>query len=230
MPGNIITENGWPECEMNQTEKILVPGTNNVKWRSRAGDAATILTAWAAWFNRNVRSVEPGDGHRNWWGWDEDDAVFTSNHKSGTAVDLCADELPWTFRTMPQNQVDIVERGLQLFEGLVFWGRNWNRTDEMHFQMNGGTWNNPRTAEFAQRLRSGYLNIYGPPDPKAFPLPAGYYYGPLKGRSNRSRASSNPTARWRRTDWVVGRMPSDCRSPRSGTTGPRLRRRPLCSS
>ena len=125
--------------------------------------------------------LEPGDGHRNWWGWDEDDAVFTSNHKSGTAVDLCADELPWTLRTMPQNQVDIVERGLQLFEGLVFWGRNWNRTDEMHFQMNGGTWNNPRTAEFAQRLRSGYLNIYGPPDPKAFPLPAGYYYGPLEG-------------------------------------------------
>lgn len=41
--------------------------------------------------------------------------------------------------------------------------------------------NNPRFHDFAERLRNGYLNIYGPPDPLAFPLPAGYYYGPLEG-------------------------------------------------
>jgi hypothetical protein len=227
MPGNIITENGWPECELSQCEQILVPGTNKVKWFSRAGDAATILTAWAAWFNRNVRPIEPSDGHRNWWGWDENDTVFTSNHKSGTAVDLCADQLPWTKLTMPQNQVDIVERGLQLFEGLVFWGRHWNRVDEMHFQMNGGTWNNPRTAQFAQRLRDGYLGIYGPPDPDAFPLPAGYYYGPLEGPiesisgeyETDSQAAKDGLGRWQQALGLpVTKKWNDGATPQAATT------------
>jgi hypothetical protein len=34
---------------------------------------------------------------------------------------------------------------------------------------------------FAAKLQAGYLGIYAPPDPDAFPLPKGYYYGPLDG-------------------------------------------------
>ncbi len=182
----LITENGWPQCSRDECDTGLVPGTGHVRPELLAGDVDTVLTGWAAWFNRNVRSVEPADGHRNWWGWSATNDVWNSNHLSGTALDLCADELPWKQYTMPQDQVDTVHRGLALFEGNVYWGRDWGAgdQDEMHFQCGYNTWKNPRFAEFAQRLRDGYLNIFGPPDPLAFPLPMGYYYGPLDGPDN----------------------------------------------
>lgn len=178
----LTTENGWAQCSRDMCDNPLVPGTRNVRIEIQSGDAATILTAWAAWWHRNVRSIEPPDGHRNWWGWSATNDVWNSNHLSGTAVDLCADELPWKHFTMTSDQIAIVQRGLALFEGHVFWGGNWSDpVDQMHSQMAGSTLNNSRTHQFAGRLRDGYLNIYGPPDPDAFPLPPGYYYGPLEG-------------------------------------------------
>lgn len=179
MPGNRITENGWRECERSDCETLLVPGTRDVRIAIRAGDAATVLTAWAAWWHRNVRPIDVFKP-RDYWGWSEDNDVWDSNHLSGTAIDLDATALPWQERTMPQQQRDTVERGLALFEGTVFWGGHWDRLDEMHSQI-GLPPTSPKIAEFADRLRAGYLNIFGPPDLTAFPLPAGYYYGPLEG-------------------------------------------------
>lgn len=177
------TENGWPQITRAQCQSLKVPGTNKVVLQQAPDDCLIVLVAWAAWFHRNVRSIEPADGHRNWWCTDDpgENDVWNSNHYSGTAVDLCADELPWKRYTMPQSQVEITERGLKLFEGNIHWGRHWRTPDEMHFQAGYNTYNNPKFHEFAERLRNGYLNIFGPPDPLAFPLPAGYYYGPLDG-------------------------------------------------
>ena len=177
----IVTENSWPQCSRAQCENPVVPGTRNVKVEVQQGDPSTILVAWAAWWHRNVRSIEPADGHRNWWGWSATNDVWNSNHLSGTAVDLCADELPWQRYVMPEDQIATVRRGLTLFEGHIYWGGDWNRVDQMHSQMSGSTFNNGRTHEFANKLKNGYLSIYGPQDPDAFPLPAGYYYGPLEG-------------------------------------------------
>lgn len=177
----LITENGWPQCSRAQCENPVVPGTKNVRIEIQSGDPCTILVAWAAWWHRNVRSIEPRDGHRNWWGWSGTNDVWNSNHLSGTAEDLCADELPWQQHVMPGDQIAMVRRGLDLFEGHVYWGGNWNRVDEMHSQMGGNTYGNSRTHEFANKLLGGYLNIYGPQDPDQFPLPPGYYYGPLEG-------------------------------------------------
>lgn len=185
MPGSRITENGWRECDRGQCESLVVPGTQDfpVRVELRSGDVATILTAWSAWFHRNVRPINNyrvPPLKRDWWGWSEDNDVWNSNHLSGTAVDLCASELPWQRHTMPQPQVELTDRGLALFEGTVFWGRRWNRVDEMHFQIALPP-TSPKITEFAQRLRAGYLNLFGPADPDAFPLPDGYYYGPLEG-------------------------------------------------
>ncbi|ASZ74790.1 endolysin [Mycobacterium phage Phabba] len=176
----LITENGWPQVPRSLCDNLLVPGTTKVRPELRKDDVTIILVAWACWFDRNVRNIEPPDGHRNWWAWSATNDVWNSNHLSGTALDLCADELPWQRKTMPQNQVEITNRGIALFEGTVFWGRNWSRTDEMHFQV-GLPPTSPKIREFADRLRNGYLNIFGPADPNAFPLPLGYYYGPLDG-------------------------------------------------
>lgn len=177
----VITENGWPQCTRAQCETLLVPGTEGreVRLELRAGDVAVILTAWAAWFHRNVRPIN-NESFRNWWAWSATNQVWNSNHLSATAIDLCANQLPWTLRTMPADQVQRTEHGLALFEGVVFWGRWWDRVDEMHFQI-GLPPTNPKIRLFADRLRGGYLGIFGPPDPLEFPLPAGYYYGPLEG-------------------------------------------------
>jgi hypothetical protein len=57
---------------------------------------------------------------------------------------------------------------------------------------------------FAERLRNGYLGIFGPPDPNAFPLPLTYYYGPLEGpiesisgeHESESQAAKDGLGRW----------------------------------
>ena len=223
------TENGWPQIPNTEIVRELVPGTRGVRNEIRRGDASTVLVAWSSWFHRNVRSIEPDDGHRNWWGYSNPgtNAVWNSNHYSATAIDLCADELPWKVYRMPQYQVDIVERGLKLFEGNVYWGRNWTTPDEMHFQCGYNTYNNPKFAEFAQRLRDGYLNIYGPPDPLAFPLPPGYYYGPLEGPiesisgeySSDSQIAKDGLGRWQSALGLpVTKKWNDILTPKAATT------------
>jgi D-alanyl-D-alanine carboxypeptidase-like protein len=176
----LVTENGWPQCSAQELDRLLVPGTANVKIELREGNPAVILTAWAAWWHRNVRSIVPPDGHRNYWGWSATNDVWNSNHLSGTAIDLCADELPWQRYVMPQEQITIVERGLNLFEGTVYWGGHWGRVDQMHSQI-GLPPTSDKIGNFANKLNAGYLNIFGPFDPNMFPLPEGYYYGPLDG-------------------------------------------------
>jgi len=184
----VLTENGWPQCGSGDCEHLLVPGTSDVRIELHAGAVATVLTAWASWFHRTVRPIDVYKP-RDYWGWasPEDEAqqgVPDSNHCSGTAADLCATAFPWHKLCMPPDQVGRVRHGLKLFENTVYWGRDWGgegQCDEMHFQVGYNMYGNPAFADFARRLRSGYLNIYGPEDPTAFPLPVGYYYGPLDG-------------------------------------------------
>jgi len=223
----LVTENGWPQVGRDQCENPVVPGTNNVRIEVQSGDPSTILVGWAAWWHRNVRSIEPPDGHRNWWGWSATNDVWNSNHLSGTAIDLCADELPWQQYVMPQDQIETVHRGLSLFEGHIYWGGDWGRVDEMHSQMNGSTFNNGRTHEFANKLKNGYLNIYGPQDPDAFPLPAGYYYGPLEGpiesisgeADSDSQLAKDGLGRWQAAlDLPVSKKWDDGHTPQAATT------------
>ncbi len=159
----IITQNGWLKCAREECETLPVPGTDDdvVSIELRKGDPATILIAWAAWFHRNVRPINLAP-YRNYWGWSATNDVWNSNHLSGTAVDLCASELPWNLRTMPAEQIQAVEQGLTLFEGAVFWGGRLERADEMHFEISSSP-TNPKVHEFAERLRAGYLDLHETP-------------------------------------------------------------------
>jgi hypothetical protein len=155
----VITQNGWQQCTREECETLAVVGTDDdaVRIELRKGDVATILTAWAAWFHRNVRPINSAP-YRDCWGWSRTNKVWNSNHLSGTAVDLCASELPWNRLTMPAGQVQMVEHGLRVFEGTVFWGRWLERPDEMHFEILGS----PIRSEIhrlAERLRAGYLDL-----------------------------------------------------------------------
>lgn len=155
--GYTWSENGWRMC--NRDECVLggpmmgLPNTNTAPIRS--GDASTILVAWLAWYHRNVEPLRTPV-----WGWSVDNTVGNSNHLSGTAVDINAPQYPWGTRTMPRDRIAKVRNGLALFEGTVFWGADWSRADEMHYQL-GHREGDARIAQFAGKLNRGHLGIYG---------------------------------------------------------------------
>lgn len=160
------TENGWFQIPASQTVREIVPGTNNVRLEIQRGIPATILNAWASWYHKNVEDIEYNynNGSRDDWAWSATNDVWNSNHLSGTALDLNATKYPWGTYKMPAHQVTKVREGLRLFEGTIFWGRDWGKPDEMHFQLNYGP-NDSRNKVFADKLSNGYLGIYGPPKP-----------------------------------------------------------------
>lgn len=157
--GYTISENGWRMC--NRDECVIAPVQLEYIDTAplRRGDVATILGAWMVWYDRNVEEILSPV-----WGWSNTNDVGNSNHLSGTAIDVNAPRYPWGLRTMPQARINKIRQGLALFEGSVFWGADWGRADEMHYQIGypEGDW---RLAGFAQKLRSGHLGIYGSPTP-----------------------------------------------------------------
>lgn len=155
--GYSTSENGW---RMVNRDGCVVAGpsvgiANAATAPIRAGVASTILVAWMLWYQRNVEPITSPV-----WGWSATNDVPNSNHLSGTAIDINAPKYPWGLRTMPAERIRKVRNGLHLFEGCVFWGADWNRADEMHYQI-GYPEGDRRLSAFAARLDAGYLGIYG---------------------------------------------------------------------
>lgn len=131
--GNSLSENGWPICDRNECEAYRVPGTNT-DFIVRRGAPGLLLVAFGNWYHANVEPIDiyrPTDD----WGWSYENDVANSNHLSGTAIDINATQYPWGARVMPQWQLDRINYGLGLFEGLIYWGNSWSRADQMHYQV-----------------------------------------------------------------------------------------------
>lgn len=161
--GLAYSENGWRMC--NRDECVVAnPTPHSNTAPVRAGDAATVLNAWLIWYHRNVEPVSSPV-----WGWSATNDVASSNHLSGTAVDINAPKYPWGSRVMPAARIAKVREGLRLFEGNIFWGADWSRADEMHYQLNGGTASgtgpSAKLSAFAKKLNNGHLGIYKPAAP-----------------------------------------------------------------
>ena len=154
--GNTISEAGWRICNRDECDIAPVPLEFIDTAPVRRGAPLTILGAWMVWYDRNVEEIVSPV-----WGWSEYNDVPNSNHLSGTAIDLNAPRYPWGRHTMPADRIAKVRRGLDLFEGTVFWGADWDRADEMHYQI-GAPEGTASLDEFAARLRAGHLGIYGP--------------------------------------------------------------------
>lgn len=160
--GNTHTEDGWRCCNRDECDIVRIPELYLVDTAPlRKGAPLTILGAWLYWYDRNVEEVTSPV-----WGWSATNDVLGtpgrndgSNHLSGTAVDVMAPKYPWQQYTMNAATQAKVRKGLALFEGSVFWGRDWSRPDEMHYQM---AWpeGDKRNDAFAAKLRAGYLGIY----------------------------------------------------------------------
>lgn len=192
----LITENGWPQISANQLDrsKLVLDNDRSIPAETVGGDAGLILRAFFRWLDRNVDKIDVGI--RDEWFWSATNDVWNSNHLSGTAGDYNAQKWPWQQYTMGKEMVAKIREGIRLFEGTMFWGRDWSRPDEMHFQINGSA---EKIAPFAKKLREGYLGLVEgakPADPLAWPLAAGYYFGPLEGPNESISGLHESDSKW----------------------------------
>ena len=189
--GNINSEDGWRMCNADECDGGQIPGTG-VSIPLRGGIPNTILKAFASRFHQ---LIEPLDQNQC-GGWTDTNSVGTSNHLAGTAMDLNWNQHPFRTQGTFGDKLPELRSLLAEFRGCVWWGGDWqDPIDEMHFQLNysegqpdgnGGfaVGVDPKLIQLASDLQSGYLGIWAPPDPNAFPLPTGYFWGPLNGPDN----------------------------------------------
>lgn len=166
--GNTRSSNGWPMVDEGSCTWVDIPGTDPVvRIQIQNGQPLAILRALVADINAYVEHVRDADTAC----WTAGNKVSTSNHLSGTAVDVDWDshafEVPdagWN-----RDQINTLREILDFYEGTVFWGNDWtDPKDAMHFQLaslaNGGdinTFGNPHTQDFINRkIRSDGFSTF----------------------------------------------------------------------
>lgn len=154
--GNTKSSNGWPMVDEGSCTWVDIPGCD-VTLEIQNGQPLQILRAFAADFNTYVEPLRDADSAC----WTATNSVDTSNHLSGTAMDLNWNSHPFQVADAgfdAAKRVKVREL-LNWYEGMVFWGNDWtDPKDAMHFQLaslaNGGninTYGNPAVDDFIKR-------------------------------------------------------------------------------
>lgn len=165
----VTTENGWESIPPSKVVRRGITGTNIVlplHWH----DCGFVLISFAAMYNRVIEPLMGGASDEG--GYTETNSVYTSNHKSGTGIDLNWNKYPFRRYTMAKAMVNDVKALQADFAGLIDWGRDcWggNPVDEMHYQVAKGK---PMQAyvDFANELRGGKFGLYGATAPTLDPV------------------------------------------------------------
>lgn len=134
-----VSQNGWAVDSLgdNQDRGSIIPGVlvpNGI----RKGDVATVLRYVAHRFHTEVEPLKAGAC----WGWYVkriEGTLSTSNHASGTAIDLNASDHPMgSIGTFSAGKVAAIRRILHDCDGVVRWGGDYHsRKDEMHWEIVG---------------------------------------------------------------------------------------------
>lgn len=141
-------ENGWPECDLSDTERLTIPGTE-LSLPIRSGQPHAIMQAFFRDMDAYIEPANNARGYNDEGSWTENNSVYTSNHKGATAVDwnwtdhaFGVKDGGWDGSILIPNrsQVPAVRELLAWYEGMIFWGNDWNSPiDGMHFQMGYNT-------------------------------------------------------------------------------------------
>jgi hypothetical protein len=144
------SQNGWTTNP--PLDKTPFPGTKIVAVPGvRKGDVAVIFDYLGSQFNKRVEKLfNPGC-----WGYYNRAIIgstVTSNHASGTAIDLNAPKHPLgasgTFTTKQRAEIRKI---LNYLDGVVRWGGDYSgRKDEMHFEIVG---NSNQVKKVADKLK-----------------------------------------------------------------------------
>ncbi|AVO22325.1 lysin A [Mycobacterium phage Smeagol] len=150
------SENGWPMVNADECEWTKIPGTS-VTLQIAKGQPLAILRAFAADFHAYVEPLRDADSAC----WTPTNSVPSSNHLSGTAMDLNWNSHPFkvSYAGFDETKIASMRELLAFYEGTVFWGQDWNSPkDSMHAQCGYNTYGNPKTADFiARKIRAdGY--------------------------------------------------------------------------
>jgi hypothetical protein len=160
------SQNGWRVLTRDQCADVAVPG--GVLPVHPA--LAPIFLDLATRFHETVEPlVWPGC-----WGWANrpiKGSTTTSNHASGTAIDLNAPAHPQGVaagKTFTRAQVAAVSALLSRYHGLIVWGGTWSlpSTDGMHFELADGV-----TFEQVSALAATLDQHPAPPPPPPPPTP-----------------------------------------------------------
>ncbi|UXE04421.1 lysin A [Mycobacterium phage Funsized] len=140
-------ENGWPECDLSDTERLTIPGTP-LSLPIREGQPHAIMQAFFRDVNEFIEPANNSRGYSDEGSWTDNNSVYTSNHKGATAVDWNWDDHPmgralagWDGSVLINgSQEPAMRELLAWYEGMIFWGNDWNSPkDSMHFQMGYNT-------------------------------------------------------------------------------------------
>src|SRR3954447_15916109 len=172
--------NGWtasPNPGLIRVDASFAPAGVHFPGGVRAGAVSDVLGYVATQIHLRVERLVPGWQWGYEWRRNLNDPSTLSCHASATAVDVNsprhANEAKGTWTP---TQVARIRAILHEAGGVVAWGEDWTgTTDGMHFEISGGS---VAVAEAARNLPAGTP----PPTGRTkFPLPPGYYFGPLSG-------------------------------------------------
>lgn len=149
-----VSQNGWPVAPLRRSRRV--PGTQ-VSLTVADGAAGDVLMYVAAQFNGRVEDIDNARGGLDDWGYAYRPirgSTETSNHASGTAIDLNATRHPLGVKnTFSHAQQAAIHAILQEVDFVVRWGGDYSgRVDEMHFEINAPEFKVKRVAE---RLKGG---------------------------------------------------------------------------
>lgn len=136
--GRDNSENGWEMVDQASCVWVKVPGTN-VTLQIREGQPAAIMGAFAADFNAYIEPLRDADSAC----WTATNSVASSNHLSGTAMDLNwqSHEFRVPDAGFDAAKIKTARDLLSFYEDMIFWGNDWNSPkDSMHWQMGYDTY------------------------------------------------------------------------------------------
>jgi hypothetical protein len=175
--GLTTSENGWRMVDQGSCVWVAVPGTN-VHLQIREGQPARILGAFVADWNAYIEPVRDADSAC----WTATNSVASSNHLSGTACDVCWGSHPFRVANAGFNEAQLktMREMLSFYEGMVFWGNDWQSPkDAMHVQMGyetAGPANFQKVNDFiARKIRADGFSTFrraNNPAPPPPPIPA----------------------------------------------------------
>lgn len=155
------TVNGWeviPSRPDSRLATIAIAGRSAIV---RAGDVATLLQYVALQFNARVEPILTFSGHRTYAENLGSGGYPTSNHMSGTAVDINGYKHPYKApHGFTPGQVDEIDRICWETSGAVYWGGYFGNglIDGMHFEIKNG-----KTADDVAAAAAALGTVIGAP-------------------------------------------------------------------
>lgn len=149
------SQNDWPvlAAESRLLHVWVIPSrTGTFRLRLRGGSAGFLLAHFALWYADSIEKV--AGGITDDWGWAplrmvRGSNTWTSNHCSGTAIDLNAVSHPLNTRTLAAWQKAKIRARLLIYSGCLRGGLDYHRPDEMHTELNKAL---PSCERVARRL------------------------------------------------------------------------------